>query len=109
IFFKKKLKPLSKMDLFIICLCFIIIGEELSWGWQIHQFSIFQFFKQYNSQDEPNFHNLEVFNGLMVEAFFYALFTLTIVGSLLLKKMRINKFNFGFRCFLLFQSGIIYW
>ncbi|HLW08464.1 MAG TPA: hypothetical protein VKY45_12980, partial [Marinilabiliaceae bacterium] len=108
IVFNRGLKPLSMIDFCVIAISIFILGEELSWGWQLYQFKVFDFFHLYNSSHEPNIHNIEVADGLMIEAFLYAFFTLFIIATLVVKKWRFNKFNFGFRCFLTFQCALIY-
>lgn len=108
IYSSKKTRPLTKTDYFIIFICLFLIGEEISWGWQFHQFSINEFFFKHNVLEEPNIHNLEISNGLMVEAFLYTFFCLLTFGSLLMKKTRGDKFSILYKCFILSLFSIMY-
>lgn len=44
--------------LFIALSSFFVFGEEISWGQRIFKFQTSAFFKEHNSQDEENIHNL---------------------------------------------------
>jgi cell division protein FtsW (lipid II flippase) len=37
---------------------FFVLGEEISWGQRIFNFQTSEFFREHNSQDEENIHNL---------------------------------------------------
>ena len=44
--------------LFIALGSFFILGEEISWGQRIFGFQTSEYFREHNSQDEENIHNL---------------------------------------------------
>jgi hypothetical protein len=44
--------------LFIALGSFFILGEEISWGQRIFGFETSEYFREHNSQDEENIHNL---------------------------------------------------
>jgi len=44
--------------IFIALASFFVFGEEISWGQRIFNFQTSEYFKEHNSQDEENIHNL---------------------------------------------------
>ena len=52
---------------FFAFLFFVAFGEEISWGQRILNFETPDSIKEANVQEEFNFHNLEVFNGRMLD------------------------------------------
>ena len=48
--------------LFLLVLCFLFIGEEISWGERLHGAGI-DAFRAINTQGETNLHNIAVFQG----------------------------------------------
>ena len=48
------------ISILIFIVFFFVAGEELSWGQRIFNLESSQYFKEYNSQEELNLHNLTV-------------------------------------------------
>jgi len=48
---------------FLAVLFFIGLGEEISWGQRIIGWETPQFIKEFNRQDETNFHNIRIFDN----------------------------------------------
>ena len=58
--------PLALLALGV--LCFMCFGEEISWGQRLFAYSIPDWLKDINRQDEWNLHNLAWFHGQTVES-----------------------------------------
>lgn len=52
----------NKLALLWIPICIVFLGEEISWGQRIFDFSV-PAVEQHNVQEEFNFHNLAIFQG----------------------------------------------
>jgi len=60
---KSKLPALTWFGLFLMT--FFVFGEEISWGQRIFNIQSGEFFKEFNTQDETNLHNLK-FKGVSI-------------------------------------------
>ena len=71
IFFKNERKYTlnSLLWLFIGISCFLIAGEEISWGERITGFALSSI-SELNIQGETNFHNLPFFHNYLLDPFF---------------------------------------
>ncbi len=58
-----RLAALTWFGLFLMT--FFVFGEEISWGQRIFNVQSGEFFKEFNTQDETNLHNLK-FNGVSI-------------------------------------------
>lgn len=58
-----RLAALTWFGLFLVT--FFVFGEEISWGQRIFNVQSGEFFKEFNTQDETNLHNLK-FNGVSI-------------------------------------------
>lgn len=85
--------------LFIALASFFVFGEEISWGQRIFNFQTSEYFKEHNSQDEDNIHNL-VIDGeklnkiIFTDALIAGVVIYLIVFPLLYKR------NTGFKSFI---------
>jgi len=59
----RKLPALTWFCLFLMT--FFVFGEEISWGQRLFNIQSGEFFKEFNTQDETNLHNLK-FNGVSI-------------------------------------------
>jgi hypothetical protein len=93
-----------KSWMFILCMAgaalfsFFIAGEEISWGQRIFHIQTPEFFKEHNSQDETNIHNL-ILDGVRVNHLIFSLLLTVVIGIYLLflpifydKNNRVKKF-----------------
>ncbi|NRA19261.1 MAG: hypothetical protein HRU05_02135 [Oceanospirillaceae bacterium] len=62
-FFVIKTKKRKFIPIIFLFVCFISLGEEISWGQRILNVSTPDFMAQANKQNELNFHNLHIFSG----------------------------------------------
>ena len=54
----------SRWYILLALFCFFAFAEEISWGQRLFGFSSPTFFRQWNTQDETNLHNLAFVSGL---------------------------------------------
>ena len=59
--------------LFIALGSFFILGEEISWGQRIFGFETSEYFREHNSQDEENIHNLIIGGEKLNKIIFFIL------------------------------------
>lgn len=59
IYFRRK----KLIHLVFTLLFFVGLGEEVSWGQRVFNYKSPEYFKEYNIQNEFNFHNLKIFDS----------------------------------------------
>jgi len=87
----KKLAGLTWLGLFLMT--FFVFGEEISWGQRIFNVQRGDFFKELNTQDETNLHNLK-FNGVSLNRLIFSKIVTIAMGIyFLLLPLLANKIN----------------
>lgn len=66
---KMKLAAVTWFGLFLMT--FFVFGEEISWGQRLFDIQSGEFFKEFNTQDETNLHNLK-FNGVSLNRLIFS-------------------------------------
>jgi hypothetical protein len=92
--FAGKKQYASVMTFVVLCLGIIfIMGEELSWGQRIFNIKSSEFFKDFNTQKETNFHNLKI-NGVKLNILLFTdLGTIVLSVYFLLSRWLCRKFD----------------
>lgn len=73
----QKLPALTWFGLFLMT--FFVFGEEISWGQRIFDVQSGDFFKEFNTQDETNLHNLK-FNGVSINRLVFSKIVTILMG-----------------------------
>jgi hypothetical protein len=74
---KMKLAALTWFGLFLMT--FFVFGEEISWGQRIFNVQSGEFFKEFNTQDETNLHNLK-FNDVSINRLVFSKIVTILMG-----------------------------
>lgn len=100
---KGSFKNLNKLERAILFFCIFLIGEENSWGYHLFKYPLGSFFSLKNLRQETNIHNIEIYNGLMVEAIFYCSLGLFILRSFFKKEFREYNYSLQLRIIIFVQ------
>ena len=78
---------------------FFVLGEEISWGQRIFNFQTSEYFKEHNSQDEENIHNLVLDGERLNKIIFTNALVVCVIIYLIVLPLLYQK-NLNFRNFI---------
>ncbi|MBI9033449.1 MAG: hypothetical protein JEZ03_03150 [Bacteroidales bacterium] len=101
LFFLKKWKNQwwIAVTLGIAVVAFFVFGEEISWGQRIFDLGSTEFFKNFNTQEETNLHNLSI-NGFRINQWIFGNLLSVGLGIYFLVFVPLYKRNTRFAAFV---------